>query len=45
MAMARVHSGCKTLEQSFLQLELPAQGFNDVLANAVLFHVPSQVLP
>lgn len=44
-AMARVHSGCEVLEQSFLQLDLPAQRFDGVFANAVLFHVPSQVLP
>ena len=33
------------LEQSFLHLELPAQRYDGVFANAVLFHVPSQVLP
>lgn len=44
-AMARVHSGCEVLEQSFLQLDLPAQRFDGVFANAALFHVPSQVLP
>ncbi|MCD2513172.1 class I SAM-dependent methyltransferase [Comamonas endophytica] len=44
-AMARAHSGCEVLEQSFLQLDLPAQRFDGVFANAVLFHVPSQVLP
>jgi 2-polyprenyl-3-methyl-5-hydroxy-6-metoxy-1,4-benzoquinol methylase len=33
------------LEQSFLNLDLPAQRFDGVFANAVLFHVPSQVLP
>ncbi len=33
------------LEQSFLHLELPSQSFDGVFANAVLFHVPSQVLP
>jgi len=43
-ALARAHSGCEVLEQSFLHLELPAQGFDGVFANAVLFHVPSQVL-
>jgi len=40
-----LHSGCEVLEQSFLQLELPAQGYDGVFANAVLFHVPGQVLP
>jgi SAM-dependent methyltransferase len=44
-AMARVYSGCEVLEQSFLQLELPAARFDGVFANAVLFHVPRQVLP
>jgi SAM-dependent methyltransferase len=44
-AMARAHSGCEVLEQSFLHLDLPAQRFDGVFANAVLFHVPSQVLP
>jgi SAM-dependent methyltransferase len=44
-AMARAHSGCEVLEQSFLHLELPSQAFDGVFANAVLFHVPSQVLP
>jgi len=33
------------LEQSLLQLELPSQRFDGVFANAVLFHVPRQVLP
>src|SRR5258706_14632063 len=44
-AMARLHSGCAVLEQSFLQLTLPAGHFDGVFANAVLFHVPSQALP
>jgi SAM-dependent methyltransferase len=44
-ALARVHSGCAVLEQSFLHLELPTQRYDGVFANAVLFHVPSQVLP
>ena len=44
-AMARSHSGCEVLEQGFLQLDLPAQRFDGVFANAALFHVPSQVLP
>jgi hypothetical protein len=35
----------KALEQSFLHLELPALRYDGVFANAVLFHVPSQVLP
>jgi SAM-dependent methyltransferase len=44
-ALARAHSGCEVLEQSFLQLDLPSLHFDGVFANAVLFHVPSQVLP
>ena len=44
-AMAREHSGCEVLEQSFLELNLPKSHFDGVYANAVLFHVPSQELP
>lgn len=33
------------LEQNFLQLDLPSARFDGVFANAVLFHIPSQVLP
>ncbi len=44
-AMARRHSGCEVLEQSFLALDLPSGHFDGVFANASLFHVPSQELP
>ncbi|HEY6355249.1 MAG TPA: class I SAM-dependent methyltransferase [Burkholderiaceae bacterium] len=44
-AMARRHSGCEVLEQSFLELSLPAARFDGVFANAALFHVPGQELP
>jgi SAM-dependent methyltransferase len=44
-AMARAHSGCEVLEQSFLALDLPAARYDGVFANAALFHVPSQELP
>ena len=44
-ALARAQSGCEVLEQSFLQLDLGSQRYDGVFANAVLFHVPSQVLP
>lgn len=44
-ALARAHSGCEVLEQRFLQLDLPAERYDGVFANAVLFHVPGQVLP
>lgn len=43
-AMARAHSGCAVLEQSFLALDLPAARYDGVFANAALFHVPSQEL-
>jgi Methyltransferase domain len=36
-AMARTHSGCEVLEQSFLQLDLPDNHYDGVFANAVLF--------
>jgi SAM-dependent methyltransferase len=44
VAMARVHSGCEVLHQDFLALELPADAFDGVFANASLFHVPSAAL-
>lgn len=44
-AMAREHSGCEVLEQSFLALDLPVARFDGIFANASLFHVPSQTLP
>lgn len=44
-AMAREHSGCEVLAQSFLTLELPPARFDGIFANASLFHVPSQALP
>jgi len=44
-AMARAYSGCEVWEQNLLALRLPAQRFDGVFANAVLFHVPSQELP
>lgn len=44
-AMAREHSGCEVLEQSFLALDLPEGHFDGIFANASLFHVPSQELP
>ena len=44
VAMAR-ESGCEVWHQDLLQLQLPAQQFDGVFANAVLFHVPSQKLP
>jgi SAM-dependent methyltransferase len=44
-AMARIHSGCEVWQQDLFALELPAQRFDGVFANAVLFHVPRQELP
>jgi 2-polyprenyl-3-methyl-5-hydroxy-6-metoxy-1,4-benzoquinol methylase len=43
--MARKHSGCEVLEQSFFELALGAERFDGVFANASLFHVPRTVLP
>ena len=43
--MARAYSGCEVWRQDFLHLDLPAANFDGVFANAVLFHVPSAVLP
>src|SRR5690606_4543514 len=43
--MARAHSGCEVLEQSFLSLDLPPALFDGIFANASLFHVPTQELP
>ena len=44
-ALAHANSGCEVLVQNFLQSDWPAQQFDGVFANAVLFHVPGQVLP
>ncbi len=43
--MARAYSGCEVWEQDFLALDLPANHFDGVFANASLFHVPGQALP
>jgi SAM-dependent methyltransferase len=43
--MARALSGCPVLHQDFLALDLPADHFHGIFANASLFHVPSQELP
>ncbi len=42
--MAREFSGCEVWRQDFLGLDLPAERFDGVFANASLFHVPSQEL-
>jgi SAM-dependent methyltransferase len=48
-AMARSNSGCEVWEQNFLELDLDLDllkaRFDGIFANAVLFHVPSAVLP
>ena len=43
--MARAYSGCEVWQQDLLKLDLPAQFFDGVFANATLFHVPGQELP
>lgn len=43
--MARDHSGCEVLEQSFFELALPPPAFDGIFANASLFHVPRATLP
>lgn len=42
--MAREQSGCEVLHQDILKLDLAAQRFDAIFANAVLFHVPTQEL-
>ncbi len=42
--MARASSGCEVWHQDFLALDLPAERFDGVFANATLFHVPTQEL-
>jgi SAM-dependent methyltransferase len=45
VSMAREHSGCEVLQQSFFELALPDEAFAGVFANASLFHVPGAHLP
>ncbi|WP_044870306.1 class I SAM-dependent methyltransferase [Pseudomonas sp. LFM046] len=45
VAMARADSGCEVWHQDFLHLDLPAERFDGIFANASLFHVPLQELP
>ena len=40
--MAEAASGAQILHQDFLELRLPAGGFDGIFANATLFHIPSQ---
>lgn len=43
--MARHHSGCEVLHQSFFELALDDTAYDGVYANASLFHVPQAQLP
>ncbi|MBC8259387.1 MAG: class I SAM-dependent methyltransferase [SAR324 cluster bacterium] len=43
--MAEMQSGCPTLNQQFLELDLEENCYDGIFANASLFHVPSQELP
>ncbi len=43
--LAQAYSGCEVWQQDFAHLDLPGEMFDGVFANAVLFHVPSRVLP
>ncbi len=45
VAMARAGSGCEVWRQDFLALDLPANTFDGIFANASLFHVPTSALP
>ncbi|TLP71362.1 class I SAM-dependent methyltransferase [Pseudomonas nitroreducens] len=45
VAMAREASGCEVWQQDFLALDLPAERFDGIYANASLFHVPRSELP
>ncbi|HEY1615432.1 MAG TPA: class I SAM-dependent methyltransferase [Rhizomicrobium sp.] len=42
--MAR-RTGAEVWQQNFLELDLPAERFDGIFANASLFHIPSQELP
>lgn len=42
--MAQRDTGCEVWHQDFLELDLPAQHFDGVFANASLFHVPTEHL-
>jgi SAM-dependent methyltransferase len=45
VTMARDYSGCEVWLQDFLQLDLPAEYFDGIFANASLFHIARQALP
>lgn len=44
-AAARAHSGCPVWERDLADPRLPAEAFDGVFAQAVLFHVPTAALP
>jgi SAM-dependent methyltransferase len=44
VAMARAQ-GSEVWQQDFLELDLPAERFDGIFANAALFHVPASALP
>jgi SAM-dependent methyltransferase len=43
--MARAESGCEVWLQNLFDLDLPSNHFDGIFANAVLFHVPTEILP
>ena len=43
--MAAARSGCEVWQEDLQQLDLPAERFDGIFANACLFHVPSATLP
>jgi SAM-dependent methyltransferase len=43
--MAKKQSGCRTLNQQFLKLNLKENSYDGIFANASLFFIPSQELP
>jgi SAM-dependent methyltransferase len=45
VGMAKARTGCEVWHQDFLELDLPAEKFDGIFANASLFHVPLQELP
>ncbi|HTO19641.1 MAG TPA: class I SAM-dependent methyltransferase [Pseudomonas sp.] len=45
VGMARQASGCEVWLQDFLALDLPAERFDGIFANAALFHIPGAELP
>src|SRR5512134_3799665 len=42
--MSRNYSGCDVWHQDFLRLDLPAEYFDGIFANASLFHIPGSEL-